>query len=156
MAEKILIPMDGSTLGETALHYVEELISKLKPKEKPELILLHIVNLEPYLISTSFSIEPFSSKDIELAKRAALTYLQNIATTLRDKGFEVDYKVMQGKVVEEIIKAEKELDADLIAISTHGHSGFTRLAFGSVAEKIMHAGTLPVLVVRAEKGLLAT
>jgi nucleotide-binding universal stress UspA family protein len=150
LAEKFLIPLDGSVLGESALHYVEGMISRLKPREKPEIILLHVINPEPYIVSTSFSIEPYSPQEIEKAKNAALTYLKNAASILEDKGFTVSYKVIRGKVVDEIVKAETELGADLVAISTHGHSGIGHWAFGNITEKIMHTGTLPVLVVRAK------
>ena len=52
---------------------------------------------------------------------------------------------------EEIIKAEADLDVDLIAMSTHGRRGISRWAFGSVTEKVLRGGSVPVLVVRAKK-----
>ena len=60
-------------------------------------------------------------------------------------------KVAFGKVAEEIIKAEDEIKADLVAISTHGRSGLDRWAFGSVTDRILRWGTVPVLMVRAHK-----
>ena len=41
--------------------------------------------------------------------------------------------------------------ADLIVIATHGMTGWHRLAFGSVTEKVVRLSTLPVLVLRAEQ-----
>ncbi len=43
MGEKILIPLDGSEIGEAALPYVVELMSKLSPRVKVELTLLQVV-----------------------------------------------------------------------------------------------------------------
>jgi nucleotide-binding universal stress UspA family protein len=43
--------------------------------------------------------------------------------------------------------AEDE-QADLIVMSTHGRSGIKGLFFGSVAEKVVHSATCPVLTMR--------
>jgi hypothetical protein len=43
MSERILIPLDGSKLGEAALSYVDELISRLAPEEKVEITLFHVI-----------------------------------------------------------------------------------------------------------------
>ena len=52
----------------------------------------------------------------------------------------------------EIIDYAKANDIDLIAMSTHGRSGIGRWVFGSVTDKVLHAGDTPVLVVSASKG----
>ena len=44
-----------------------------------------------------------------------------------------------------------EIKADLIAMSTHGRSGISRWAFGSVTDKVLRGGNKPVLIVRAPK-----
>ena len=48
MSERILIPLDGSKLGEAALSYVEELISSLAPEEKVEITLFHVITAVRY------------------------------------------------------------------------------------------------------------
>ena len=50
----------------------------------------------------------------------------------------------------EIIRLAEQHKADLIVIATHGMSGWHRLAFGSVTEKVVRLSKLPVLVLRAE------
>jgi len=42
----------------------------------------------------------------------------------------------------------EETGADAVAMSTHGRSGISRWAFGSTADKVLHAGNTPVLLVR--------
>ena len=55
-----------------------------------------------------------------------------------------------GDASEEIIKAAEEINADLIAMSTHGRSGLSRWAFGSVTDKVLRrGGRVPILTVRA-------
>ena len=43
-------------------------------------------------------------------------------------------------------------EADLIAMTTHGRSGVRRWLLGSVAERVLRASPLPVLLVRGPMG----
>ena len=61
--------------------------------------------------------------------------------------------VVVGSAADEIIKASEELNVDLIAMSTHGRSGISRWAFGSVTDRVLRGGSKPVLMVRAPKGI---
>ncbi len=72
MAEKILIPLDGSRVGEAALPYVEELISKLSPRVKVELTLLQIVSLLTHYVATGEATVPVVYTEREIADRIAM------------------------------------------------------------------------------------
>ena len=48
----------------------------------------------------------------------------------------------------ELVAAAREPGADLIAMTTHGRSGFGRLLFGSVAEAVLRQAKIPVLLMR--------
>ena len=50
------------------------------------------------------------------------------------------------------LKAAVDINADLIAMSTHGRSGLRRLAFGSITDKVIRGAKIPVLLVRAAEG----
>ncbi len=67
------------------------------------------------------------------------------------KGYEAEPGVYVRLTAEEILKVSDELKIDLIAISTHGRSGLTRWAYGSVADRILRGGNTPVFMVRAAK-----
>jgi universal stress protein A len=61
-----------------------------------------------------------------------------------------------GYASEEIVKAANQLPADLIVISTHGHTGLRHVFLGSVAEHVVQRAPCPVLVVRErEREILA-
>jgi len=60
-------------------------------------------------------------------------------------------ELRSGSAAEEIITYAEENNIDLIAMSTHGRSGIGRWVFGSVTDKVLHAGDVPVLTVRASK-----
>jgi nucleotide-binding universal stress UspA family protein len=155
MPKKILIPLDGSKLGEAALHYVEELIVALSAEQKVEVTLIRVVAPTPRRsASSNGGYFPLTEEEIEPIKKDALNYLNQAGEGLRSKGATVKCKVevIQTGVssAEEIIKAEGDMNADLVAMSTHGRRGLSRWVFGSVTEKVLRAGNVPILVVRAE------
>jgi len=83
-------------------------------------------------------------------KVEATEYLNEIGKGLINKGASVIFRVAVGQSpAEEIIKAEGEVNADLVAMSTHGRTGVSRWAFGSVTDKVLRGGKAPVLMVRA-------
>jgi universal stress protein A len=56
--------------------------------------------------------------------------------------------VVHGMPADEIIRAAKDRDVDLIVIATHGRTGLTHLLMGSTAERVVRHVHCPVLVVR--------
>ena len=153
MEERILVPLDGSKIGEAALPYVEELVSKLLPEVKVEITLLQVVSsLTHYVVAGEASTRvPYTEEEMEQTKKKAMEYLEMLTEALRGKGASVSAKVAVGNAAEEIIKAADEINADMIAMSTHGRSGLSRWAFGSVTDKVLRGGRKPVLVVRVPK-----
>ena len=158
MGKKILIPLDGSVIGEAALRYVEEMISNLGLGGGVEVILINVLIAPIQNISygQSISLEtPLTFEEIEEMRQKALKYLEESGERLRSAGVDIKYEVLirntSGSSAEDIIKAEEDLDVDLVAMSTHGRRGISRWAFGSVTEKVLRGGNVPVLVVRAKK-----
>lgn len=153
MYQRILVPLDGSKVGEAALPYIEDLVSKIKPEVKVEVTLLQVVSsLTHYVVAGEASVPvPYTDSELEGLKKRALDYLQKIGVALQGKGAVVKTRVSVGRAADEIIRAAEETNADLIAMSTHGRSGISRWAFGSVAGKVLQAGVVPILTVRAPK-----
>jgi len=158
MAGRILVPLDGSKIGEAALHCAEGLVSKLAPGEEVEVTLFQVVSTLTHEVAAGGqSIRvPYTEKETEQLKEKAMDYLDKAGEGLRSKGTIVKCKVAIGSAAEEIIKAEGEINADLVAMSTHGRTGLSRWAFGSVADKVLRGGSVPVLLVRAGKGATGT
>jgi len=157
MYKKILVPLDGSKVGEAALAYVEELLSDLIPETVVEVTLFQVISsLTPSVVAGEARASiPYTKKDMEQIKRKAIDYLGKAGEGLRSKGAVVRARVKTkmgiGNAAEEIIKLADEINASLIAISTHGSSGLTRWAFGSVTDKVLRGANVPVLMVRALK-----
>ena len=154
MNERILVPLDGSLVGESALPYVGDLVSKLSPEVQAEVILLQVIS--PVSIPTVGGYEvpniAYTEKQTEENKKNALDYLTRTGEALRSKGVIVTAEVAVGDASEEIIKAAEKINVNLIAMSTHGRSGLSRWAFGSVTDKVLrHEAKIPITVVRAPK-----
>ncbi len=154
MYERILIPLDGSKVGEAAIPVIEELITKLRPELKVEVTLLAVITSTTYWVVAGEASAPvqYTEKELDLIKKQVNTYLENTAAELKKKGAAVKTMISVGKAAEEIGKAAAEIKADLIAMSTHGRSGFSRLAFGSVTDKVLREAQVPVLTARAPEG----
>ncbi len=151
MYERILIPLDGSKVGETALRNVEDLLVKLSPNTSVEIILLQVISdLTFDVLTDSIAAQlPYSENDIKRIKISIQEYLDKIAKALKEKGIITSTMIVEGNTAEEIIKAAQNTKADLIAMSSHGRSGFRRWALGSITDKVLHESKIPVLTVRA-------
>ena len=153
MYERILVPLDGSQVGEAALSHVENLAVKLAPVTQVEIILLQVISdlTFDYLTEDAGAQLPYNETDMKKIKQASQNYLGRLSRALKDKGFKATTMVSEGHAAEEILKAAHEANADLIAISTHGRSGFGRWALGSVTDKVLQHSDIPILTVRATK-----
>jgi len=154
MDEKIVVPLDGSKVGEAALPYVEDLVSKLSPEVKVEVILLQVLAPEsiPTVTGRTPEATPYTVQELAKTEEKAMDYLNEIGEALRSKGVAVTVKVAVGDAAEEIVKLAEEIGANLIAMSTHGRSGLSRWAFGSVTDKVLRReGRIPIIMVRAPK-----
>lgn len=160
MPENILIPLDGSTLGEGAISYVRKMVDKFAPEERVQITLLHVITAVRHSIhlqggAGSVSI-PYNEEELHGIKGEAKKYLEKVGQGLKqNKHVSISLKIaVNENPAEEIIKAEGKLSVDMVAMSTHGRSGFSRFAIGSVADKVMRGGSVPVLMVKAgEPGL---
>ena len=153
MYERILVPLDGSKVGEAALPMIEGLITKFAPGLNVEVILFQAIAALSHwvVVGETGARIPYTGKEQELLKKEALDYLGKTGECLRKRGAIVRTLVTFGDAAAEILKSADELGVDLIAMSTHGRSGFGRLAFGSVTEWVLRSGSIPVLLVRTPR-----
>ena len=143
---KALVPMDGSKEGETVIPYIENLASKLGA----EITLLQVVAIayHVYISGDAPAQVPYTLEEMEPLKAGAASYLEKMASSLEERGVRTKCEVRVGAAGQEIISLAEEINADVVAMSTHGRSGVGRWVFGSVAERVVRSGTTPVLLVR--------
>jgi len=153
MEQKILLPLDGSKVGEAALPCVEDLVSKLVTGAKVEITLLQVVSsLNHYIVAGEAGVKvPYTEKEMEQVKKRAMDYLKKTGKNLKSKGATVKIEVTIGSPADEIVRIADEINANLIAMSTHGRSGISRWAFGSISDRVLRGATQPILLVRAPR-----
>ena len=97
----------------------------------------------------TYEIEPEKEKE-ERARllREAWQYLEKISARLRKKKIKAHAVVAYGKDAVQICEYARKNKLQLIAMATHGRSGFSRWALGSVADKVLNCSRVPVLLVR--------
>ncbi|MEN8615359.1 universal stress protein [Dehalogenimonas sp. THU2] len=141
MYKKILVPLDGSELSETIL---PQAVSVAKPS-KAEIVLLRVHEpLEPAVRET---LGGDLAEKLDTVNREEMeNYLAKIARDLDGQGLKVSVVTVFGRPADTIIEYTGANAIDLIAMATHGRSGITKWAFGSVADKVLRLSPVPVLV----------
>lgn len=146
MYTKILIPLDGSEMAECVFLYLRWFI---KVSHVHELVFLRIV--EPFKAGhdVAGSVPPEERHHLEEDESGlAEKYLKKVTAEFESDKLKVNRVVLVGKPARTIGKYVADCQADLIIMATHGLSGIHRLVRGSVADEILHAAHVPVLLVR--------
>lgn len=111
------------------------------------LTLLHVYQDPCYTIE--YMLGPHAQDPALQDKIHSENTLKTIARDVRKRYPDCDVAVRDGVPCEEIVRAAKELDVDLIIISTHHYNWLTRLAFGCDAEQILRKAPCPLLILQA-------
>lgn len=150
MYQRVLVPLDGSRVAEAILPFIEQIAGPLDM----EVLLVRVVPL------TSMDVAAMA-KEAQLGEPVlkeldAQGYLEPLVASLKAKGVRAGARVRIGDPATEIVAAAKEINADLIAMTTHGRSGLGRLLFGSVAEAVLRSSPIPVFLLRTSEAALAS
>lgn len=138
----IMVPLDGSSLSATILSPATDLARAGGAR----MTLVHVVSSSAVLGARIFPLLP---DDLSPAVAKAREYLERLADELREDGLQVDVHVEEHEAPGRAIAAlADKLDADLIALATHGYGGLKRALLGSVADKVLRSSPLPLLVQR--------
>jgi nucleotide-binding universal stress UspA family protein len=76
-------------------------------------------------------------------------YLRRVQARLLEEGVNARIEALEGRVASAILDHASKTDAFLIALTTHGRTGFERILMGSIAEEIVRHSSCPVLVRRS-------
>lgn len=137
----MLVPLDGSPLSETVL----PIVTALAGGGKYSVTLLSVWEVLPEEVVTvgAGHVRELRGQGMQ----AFRAYLGSIAETLTEQGIEVTTEVRSGDPATEILAAGGAFKPDLVAMASKGRGGEeTYGRRGSVAEKVLHASALPVLV----------
>lgn len=148
MYNKILVPLDGSKRAEAILPHVEQMARCVDGT----VILLQVIEPMP-VVADPYDPMPIAPlEEINARSERIGQYLTGIADELTGKEIQCDWRVIEGAIVESIIEVADEIDADLIAMASHGRGGLSRVFFGSVASGVLQRADRPLLLVRSREG----
>lgn len=144
MFTKILVPLDGSELAERALTPA----LTLAQRGAGRLVLIQVPAPDlAALPEVAGGYIPASLPSV--AHDSAVAYLATRQQAYANANVPLQVRVLEGSAADVIVEAALTEKADLIVMSSHGYSGFTRWVLGSVAERVLHAAPCPVLVMRS-------
>lgn len=136
----ILVAIDGSIPSRRAARFAAELASTVGSP----LVLAHVRVPTPYPGERSWG--PFV--EVERAGvRQGEALLRQMASELAGEGLEIRMRLLRGEAAESIAAAAEDDDIELVVVGTRGLGAVARMLVGSVANRVMHICTKPVLVV---------
>jgi nucleotide-binding universal stress UspA family protein len=132
--QKILCPADFSEPGKYAFNYA----CAVARRHGASLEILHVAEASAYAEDT--------------LPRGQISYEESLRKQLerwaQEAGCPAETRLLSGIPYIEIVKRAREIQADMIVISTHGRTGMKHLLIGSVAERVVRTASCPVLTVR--------
>ena len=144
MYKKILVPLDGSTFAEQALPRA----GALAAAHHASVVLVTVHHVPTPNFAPDGVWLDVSGLEAELRNQQQ-QYLEKIAAELRNKlSIVVNVELLDAPVTASICAYAQEHDVDLIALTTHGRTGFSRAWLGSVADGIVRHSVVPVLMLR--------
>jgi nucleotide-binding universal stress UspA family protein len=130
----IIVPLDGSAHAEAALPFAEDLAQRLSA----EVILARAVPFAGAIVD---------EKAPPTGEVEARAYLRSLTQRLQSEGLAVQSRTFDGPPVEYILDLASQTPQSLVVLTTHGRSALARWFVGSVAEGIVRATSVPVLVI---------
>lgn len=141
MAQRILVPIDGSEQADQALGYA------IEHYPDASFTLLHVLELGTGDLSAFAGITGRVPDEEALGERAD-ELLGEAKERVESVGATAETDRRQGRPDRAIVRELEEGDYDLVVLGSHGRDGVARVLLGSVAEKVVRRSPVPVLVVR--------
>jgi nucleotide-binding universal stress UspA family protein len=140
MYQRILVAVENSEADRTILAHV----TRLAKLTGGQLLLVHVAD--------GWAARHFDDLKLRESEemKADREYLEQLKRDLTAQGFIVETRLARGDPASELIKAATDQNADLIAMSTHGHRFISDVVLGATADRVRHLVKIPVLLLRAQ------
>jgi nucleotide-binding universal stress UspA family protein len=151
MYKKIMVPLDGSELAECVLPHLEAVA---RGCQIATIVIVRVVDpdLPPasFIAGGEFGLYKADWDQLRRHRESeAENYLKELQSRLNYSWVKVQSRVLVGKVAETLADYATSNGVDLILIASHGRSGISRWVLGSVADRLLRAACVPVLMIRA-------
>ncbi len=138
----VLVPLDGSAIAEGVLPYVKIICTAFQATP-------HLISIADPGLDDAIAARPDTKPLVEQMETHASKYLENISADFKSARLMAQRSIKAGNAGEIIVNTAREINASMIAMSTHGRSGVSRMVYGSVADRVIHdAGDRPIFIVR--------
>ncbi len=142
----ILVPLDGSRFAETAIPFATRLAKRTQARI--HLIMVH----EPVPALVGMGDTPPLVQLEEQSRDQERSYLATLSGDLLHDGYPmVEFRDLEGAAGPILCEEADRIDADLVAMATHGRGAMGRLWLGSVADYLIRHLTMPVLLVHPDR-----
>ena len=150
MFSRILVPLDGSEYSSRILWQIKRLA--MREDTSVELLTVVVPILESWRERQGDRVDR-SERHPTLRLNEAKRHLEELAAGLQAEGIQASARVEHGHAADAIVRRAGEIDAELVAIATHGRSGPSLWLRGSVTQRVLEHCTVPVLCLnpRAEE-----
>ena len=141
MADRVLVPYDGSPPSNKALEYAFETFPEAS------VTALHVVQVPESHVAILEGPElrpPLTEK----AREHATEILEEATRLATAHDRELDTEMVTGKPERRIVDYATEIGHDTIVIGSHGRTGVSRILLGTVSEDVVRRAPMPVVVVR--------
>ncbi len=143
MFKRMLVPLDGSDLAEVVFTYAKELAGRLDI----EVISLYVGT--PARREFVPMHQAYIERAAEIIRHQAQEIQEKTGIKPGSKPIKSRGEIAEGYPAEEILRYADENNVDLLLMATHGRSGLKRWVLGNVADKVLRASKVPVLLVHA-------
>lgn len=144
MLSRILVPLDGTSLAETALRHAVELARATGAG----IVLVNAA--QDSLAAVPEARVNVPSRQVYASAIRGTAYLQGVTARLRGEVGKVRWDVMEGDPAAAILTCARKENVDLIVMGTHRRTGLSKLLKGSVAETVAVGTNRPVLLVKGD------
>lgn len=139
MTRSILVPLDGSAFGESAIPYAIRMASDLET----QIELLTVYDDEPTV--AGWPLDPGPVRD------AYREYHQDLIGKMENAGAKVvRSSVVGGEIGRSVVEYAQRAEPVMVVMATHGRGPISRSWFGSVADRMMRYASMPTILVRPE------
>lgn len=144
--KRILVPTDGSPESERAVPIAQQIAAA----QGAEILLVRVI--QPVIWELQGVEAPADPEVYETLLRSieeqARAELEELRSRLESRSMNTRALALRGFAASALLDCEQEERPDLLVMATHGRTGLARFALGSVADRLVREGTVPVLLVR--------
>ena len=150
--ERVIVPLDGSTLSESAVKPAMEIAQA----SGAEIIFTEILRLPFFGVGVAgmkYGAGDYAGDfGIDVQKKEISSYLQGFVDDAEVTGVKASANVRSGSPSQQIVEEASEIDGSIIVMASHGSGGLKRWVVGSVADKVIRSARRPVLVIPTKTG----